>query len=113
MASLPYVARKLREDATEAEKLLWSRLRNKQVLGAKFRRQQPIGPFIVDFVCLQKKVVIELDGGQHRAQIEKDKKRDMWLRHQGYEVLRFWNNEVLQNLEGVLETVRRKLLAGR
>ncbi len=74
--------------------------------GLKFRRQQPIGSYIVDFVCFSKMLVIEVDGGQH-AENEKDKQRDAWLRGEGFKVLRFWNNEVLQNIEGVLETILR------
>ena len=83
---------------------------NKEYLeGFKFRRQQPIGKYIVDFVNFEKKVIIELDGGQHSFQEEKDKIRDNWLKKEGYDVLRFWDNEVLRNTEGVLEVIREKL----
>jgi very-short-patch-repair endonuclease len=102
-------ARALRHDPTEAEKLLWSQLRYWQIEGAKFRRQQPIGQYIVDFVCFERKVVIELDGGQHAEQINYDSERDSWLRSQGFFVLRFWNNEVLLNLSGVKETIQSNL----
>ena len=102
-------AKQLRKNSTEAEKVLWSKLRYKQMGGHKFRRQQPIGPYIVDFVNFEKKLIIELDGGQHIANKEKDLKRDEFLRLQGYTVLRFWNNEVFQNLEGLLHIVRQKL----
>ncbi|HEX9756597.1 MAG TPA: endonuclease domain-containing protein [Nitrospiria bacterium] len=76
--------------------------------GLKFRRQQPIGHFILDFVCFEKKIIIELDGGQHaKSEVgEKDKLRDKWFEGQGYKVLRFWDHEVLTNIEGVLEVVR-------
>jgi len=104
------LARELRENTTEAEKLLWRRLKNRQLEGFKFRRQQPIGPYIVDFVNFEKKIIIELDGGQHAIEEEKDSKRDRWLAQQGFEVLRFWNNEVFESLEGLLETLRRKLI---
>jgi very-short-patch-repair endonuclease len=82
-------------------------LKGKHVEGIKFRRQEPIGDYIVDFVAFENRLVIEVDGGQH-AEEEKDKDilRDAWLSKQGFRVLRFWNNEVLQNLEGVLETIR-------
>jgi very-short-patch-repair endonuclease len=73
--------------------------------GLKFKRQQPVGRYIVDFVCLEKKLVIEIDGGQH-DESQTDKQRDAWLSQQGYKVLRFWNNEVFQNLDGVLEAIR-------
>jgi very-short-patch-repair endonuclease len=71
--------------------------------GVKFRRQQPIGRFIVDFVSFEKKVIIEVDGGQHSEKVDKD--RDQWLNSQGFKILRFWNNEVLQNTEGVFEAI--------
>ena len=90
---------------TEAEKYLWYMLRSKNLSGLKFRRQQPIGSFIVDFVCLKKKLVIEVDGGQHDADKELDSERDKWLTGEGYKVLRFWNNEVMENREAVLEKI--------
>ncbi len=101
-------ARGLRRRQTEAEKALWMRLRGKQFEGLKFRRQQPIGAYIVDFVSFQKKLVIEVDGGHH-CEMEvraKDGERSEWLREKGYHVLRFWDNEVLTNMEGVLERIR-------
>jgi very-short-patch-repair endonuclease len=81
-------------------------LKGKHVEGVKFRRQQPIGKYIVDFVAFQKRLVIEVDGGQHAEEKDKDKQRDEWLRSQGFRILRFWNNDIFQNLEGVLETIR-------
>ena len=105
------IARNLRKNSTEAEKILWQRLRNKQLEGFKFRRQQILGRYIVDFVNFERKLVIELDGSQHALEKERDRKRDHWLEAQGFEVLRYWNNEVFENLDGVLETVREKLLS--
>jgi very-short-patch-repair endonuclease len=105
------LARNLRKQATKAEILLWGKLKMRQMQGSKFRRQQPIGPYIVDFVTFEKKLVIELDGGQHAMEREKDEKRDAWLKEQGYEVLRFWDNQVFENLDGVLEVIKNKLLS--
>lgn len=99
------IAKTLRKQSTHAEKFLWKHIREKQLEGFKFRRQEPIGKYIVDFVCFQKQVVIEIDGGQHAGNVT-DRERDNWLRRQGYKVLRFWNNEVLTNIEGVLEMIR-------
>jgi very-short-patch-repair endonuclease len=87
---------------------LWRHLRNRQIEGFKFRRQQPVGTYVVDFVNLEKKVVIELDGGQH-ALHPSDRIRDEWLRAEGYKVLRFWGSQVFSNLEGALETIRDAL----
>ena len=109
--SLSQNARALRTQSTDAEKLLWSKIRARQIEGCKFRRQQLIGSYIVDFVCFDRKLVIELDGGQYAVRKERDIKRDNWMKDKGFEVMRFWNNEVLQNLEGVLETIRRRLVA--
>jgi len=92
---------------TDAERLLWSHIRAKQ-LGVKFRRQQPVGRYIVDFICFEHKLIIELDGGQH-FRSKKDVHRDNYLRECGFRILRFWNNEVLQNLRGVLEEIRRNI----
>ena len=109
-SNLTKIAKNLRKRATQAESVLWSRLRERQIEGVKFRRQQPIGEFIVDFVSFERRLIIELDGGQHAAAFEKDHERDKKLSGEGYSVLRFWNNEVLANLEGVLEVIRRKCL---
>ena len=99
-------AQTLRESQTNAEGLLWHYLRDKQLAGYKFRRQQPIGPYIVDFACMPQKLLIELDGGQHAEQHTYDKKRDEFLREKGYKILRFWNNDVFENCFGVLESIR-------
>jgi very-short-patch-repair endonuclease len=88
---------------TEAEKRIWYKVRSKQ-LGVKFRRQQLIGKYIVDFVCFEKKLVIEIDGGEH-LQSSRDEIRDEWLQKNGYKVLRFWNNDVLKNTDGVIQTI--------
>lgn len=102
-------ARRLRHDSTEAEHKLWQQLRARRFEGVKFRRQHPLGPYIVDFVCLERRLVIELDGGQHSEAASYDRQRDAWLEGQGFRVLRFWNNEVMQNLEGVLEAIHLAL----
>ena len=102
-------ARALRKRSTDAEAYLWRHLKNRQMEGFKFRRQQPIGRYVVDFANLEKKMVIEVDGGQH-AMNPGDKVRDEWLCSEGYKVLRFWDNEVLGNLEGVLEMIRNAFL---
>ncbi|OGD22480.1 MAG: hypothetical protein A2W03_02520 [Candidatus Aminicenantes bacterium RBG_16_63_16] len=103
------LARKLRKNSTEAEKALWKQLHAKQLEGNKFRRQQPIGDYIVDFVCFEKNIIIEIDGGQHAVQTHEDSRRDEILAQQGFKVLRFWNNEVLGSIEGVLEKIKSNL----
>jgi very-short-patch-repair endonuclease len=99
-------AKRLRSTQTDAERRLWYHLRAHRFLDLKFRRQKPIGPYIVDFVCHEKSLVIELDGGQHAEDSRYDAARDAWLRARGYTVLRFWNNEVMQALDAVLERIR-------
>lgn len=100
----PYV-KALRQTMTPEEQLLWRLLRNRRFANYKFRRQHPVGPFILDFACHQHKVVIELDGGQHSRQSRYDGRRTQWLKRRGWVVLRFWNNELRENTEGVLMTV--------
>jgi very-short-patch-repair endonuclease len=104
-------ARNLRQRQTDAERKLWAKLRSKQLEGVKFRRQQPIGPYIVDFVSFEKKIVVEIDGGQHNDDMirEKDEARTTLIEGKGYRLLRFWDNEVLTNTEGVLEKIRASL----
>lgn len=102
-------AKNLRKCSTDAERVLWRQLRGKQLEGYKFRRQEPIGSYIVDFVCYFKKIIVEVDGGQHAIDADKDFKRDSWFRRQGFKVLRYWSNEVLANTEGVIETILREL----
>jgi very-short-patch-repair endonuclease len=104
------IAQELRNNSTDTEKYLWKYLRGKQLEGFKFRRQHPFGRYIVDFINLERKIIIEVDGGQH-LENKKDKLRDKWLKEQGYEVFRFWDNEVLTNIKSVLEVIRGKLLS--
>src|SRR3954451_25366706 len=102
------VSRKLRVNQTDAEKKLWNHIRNRQINGSKFVRQEPIGRYICDFVCSEKRLVIEVDGGQH-SDSSRDEVRDRYLRAQGYRVMRFWNNDVLSNTEGVLTVIDEEL----
>ncbi len=102
-------ARRMRNNLTDAEKKLWRYLRLKNIDGNKFRRQQPIGKYIVDFVSLEKKLIVEVDGGQHGEQITYDNERTAWLESERYRVLRFWNNEVLEDVEVVLEAIVKAL----
>ena len=104
------VARRLRREATDVEKILWRALRERLVCW-KFRRQHPIGRRIADFACPARKLVIELDGGRHAERLEADDRRNAELAAHGYRVIRFWNNGVLENLDGALETIRRYLEA--
>ena len=97
-------ARRLRLNQTDAEKKLWWRLRNRQIAGCKFVRQEPVGPYTCDFVCREQRLVIEVDGGQH-ADSAADKVRDQWLVSHNYRVMRFWNNDVLSNIDGVLTVI--------
>lgn len=99
-------ARDLRRNMTVAERRLWRHLRMRQVDGYRFRRQRPIGAYIVDFVCLDRMLIIEVDGGQHGDRLGADQYRTRYLGESGYHVLRFWNHDVLANLDGVLETIR-------
>ncbi|OIO01882.1 hypothetical protein AUJ67_03670 [Candidatus Desantisbacteria bacterium CG1_02_49_89] len=103
-------SRNLRNNPTDAERHLWKYLARRQIEGLKFRRQAPIGRYVADFVCFERKVIVELDGSQHSESV-KDRERDKWLTGQGFTVLRFWDNEVFQNTEGVLELIRLKILS--
>jgi very-short-patch-repair endonuclease len=102
------IARRLRVNQTDAETVLWNRIRNRQIDGHKFVRQEPVGNYICDFVCRDKLLVIEVDGGQHNDSAV-DAVRDRYLIGEGYRVLRFWNNDVLGNLDGVLMTIQIEL----
>jgi very-short-patch-repair endonuclease len=98
-------ARDLRQSQTDAERKLWWRLRDRRLTGIKFRRQHPIGPFIADFCCTEAKLVVELDGSQHSVRRNSDAERTAFLERQGYRVLRFWDNEILTNIDGVLQRI--------
>ncbi len=102
-------ARKLRVNQTGAEARLWRKLRGRQLADAKFRRQTPIGHYIVDFICLEARLIVELDGGQHAQNSAADAERTAWLEGQGFRVLRFWNNDVLSNTGGVVERIQMAL----
>jgi very-short-patch-repair endonuclease len=102
-------ARELRKNMTDAERVLWKHIRLKQLGGYKFRRQQPLGQYVVDFMCFEKRLIVEVDGGQHSEQISYDSKRSQWLKNQGYRLLRFWDNEVLKNTEAVVEVIMKTL----
>ena len=105
-------SRKLRKEMTDAESRLWKEIRKKQLPGYKFRRQYPVGKYVLDFVCLNAGLVIEIDGGQHQESFVYDQKRTLWLEQQAYRVLRFWNNEVLYNINEVLEVICNELRIG-
>jgi len=102
--------RQLRHHMTESEIRLWRHLRAHRLGGEKFRRQQPIGPYVVDFVHFGARLIIEADGGQHNG-APRDGCRDAWLHAQGFKVMRFWNNEIMSNLDGVLATVMAEVAA--
>jgi len=102
-------ARHLRANATEAETMLWNRLRRANLNGLRFRRQVPIAGFIADFCCRENKLIVEVDRGQHAISIEADATRTLKLQQEGFRVLRFWNSAVLENLEGVLEVIVREI----
>ena len=89
---------------------MWKHLCQRQLNGLKFRRQQPIGNYIVDFACFEKRIVVEVDGGQHQEEKGKDIERDKWLQSQGFQILRFWDDEVLKNIEGVLAVIGERSL---
>ncbi len=102
------LAKKLRRNSTDAETLIWARLRYRRLDGHKFRRQAPIGPYIVDFCCFSRNLIVEVDGGQH-AGSQTDNQRTRLLKIKGFRELRFWNHDVLANTEGVLEVIRAGL----
>jgi very-short-patch-repair endonuclease len=106
-----HLQRNLRNSPTDAERLLWRHLRSRQIEGCKFRRQHPFDDYVLDFVCLERSVVVEVDGSQHFDATAYDEKRSGFLRSAGFEILRFWNNQVFGELDGVLEVIRRELVA--
>jgi very-short-patch-repair endonuclease len=103
-----HFARQLRREMTTAERYLWTRLRRRQLSGCRFRRQHPLGPYIADFVCIEKMLVIEIDGSQH-GEPGADVRRDAWLRHQGFKVIRCWNHDVLDRTDQVLASIAEAL----
>jgi very-short-patch-repair endonuclease len=102
-------ARTLRQNTTEAEKRVWQILRSQQMNGYKFRRQVPIGRYIADFVCHEARLILEIDGGQHDRSSPQEAERSRFLQNEGYRILRFWNNEVLANLDGIHATIAAEL----
>lgn len=98
-------ARELRKSQTDAEKILWRHLRNRNLQGYKFRRQYPIGNYIIDFACISLKLAIEIDGSQHLQNQEYDSRRTRYLNRQGFEVIRFWNNDVFNDIDSILEAL--------
>ena len=106
-------ARGLRRRQTDAERRIWACLRDRRLLDVKFTRQVPIGPYIVDFCCRERKLIVELDGGQHSARVDYDEGRTALLQALGYRVLRFWDNEALSNTDGVLQRIAEALTSAR
>jgi very-short-patch-repair endonuclease len=102
---IPEIARKLRVDQTTAESILWHQLRSRQVRGRKWRRQHPVGPYVVDFLCFQVRLIVEIDGDVHAFQREQDEARQAYLESYGFCVIRFSNDDIFHNLEGVLQTI--------
>ena len=106
-------ARGLRRRQTDAERRIWARLRDRRLLGVKFTRQMPIGPYVVDFCCRERKLIVELDGGQHSARVGYDAGRTALLQALGYRVLRFWDSDALVNSDGVLQRIAEAVSAAR
>lgn len=98
-------ARALRKSETDAERKIWQLLRSRSLNGAKFRRQNPVDPYVIDFICINEKLIIELDGGQHQQALAYDAQRTAFLEQAGYRVLRFWDNDVLLNTENVMQVI--------
>ena len=103
------LARFLRKNQTDTERKLWQRLRGRQLRGFKFRRQYPIAPYVVDFVCIDRRLVVECDGGQHGVMVEADAARTKYLNGRGYRVMRFWDNEALLDIDAVLSAILEAL----
>jgi len=108
MHTSPHV-RNLRRQSTRPEQLLWSALRNRRLEGLKFRRQHAIGPYIADFACIERRLIVELDGASHDIDYMRDRRRDAWLGSQGYRVIRFSNDDLRSSFEGVVEAIRQAL----
>jgi very-short-patch-repair endonuclease len=115
MAKILHRAKELRQNQTEAEQFVWHQLRDRRFAGFKFRRQVPLGHYIADFVCFDRRLIVELDGGQHNEQSRKqyDAQRSAWLMSQGFVVLRFWNHEVYADWETIEEVIWRELQKAR
>ena len=107
-----HLARQLRKEPTQAERRLWSVLRGNKLNGVSFRRQHAIGKYIVDFCAVKKKMVIELDGSQHVEQSEYDIQRTAYLKSQGYKVMRFWNDQVMKDMESIIRSIEAALIIG-
>ena len=105
-------ARELRKQSTDAERLLWSGLRGRRLVGLRFRHQSPIEKYIVDFVCYEHNLIVEIDGGHHQEQRASDLCRTEWLNSRGFSVIRYWNNQVLEDMDSVLESIRMTLEVG-
>lgn len=103
------LAKRMRTDATDAERKMWQMLRAGRLQAHKFRRQQPLGDYIVDFVCFERRLIVEIDGGQHLDNVESDALRTTWLESQGYRVKRYWNHDVLKQPDAVTEDILRAL----
>ena len=108
--ALPF-RRDLREVSTKAEQLVWAMVRNRRINGEKFRRQHTIGPYIVDFVCVERSLIVEIDGGYHDYVVEEDLGRERFLKEQGFRVLRYWNEDVLKDAEAVAQGITNALNA--
>jgi very-short-patch-repair endonuclease len=106
------LAQSLRNHATDAERHFWRHLSRRQLRGYKFSRQMPIGPFVCDFLCRDAQLVVEIDGGQHDRNADRDASHTHYLEAEGFRVIRFWNNDVLENVEGVLTSILGALQAG-
>ena len=106
-------ARRLRQETTDAERKLWSIVRNRKLAGFKFRRQVPIDRYFADFACMEARLIIELDGGQHAEQVEYDEGRTKVLEACGFTVLRFWNSQVLTSTDGVVQSILHELHSAR
>ncbi len=102
-------AGRLRKDRTDAERKLWAALRRRQLDGARFRQQAPLGPYVVDFLCPAARLIVEVDGSQHAVEVAADSARSKWLEERGYRVIRFWNNDVGERLDAVLEAILHAL----
>ncbi|SRR5258706_8987179 len=111
MNNLTIYKKSLRKNQTKEESILWWHIRNRELIGLKFRRQVVFDNYIVDFVCFERKLIIEIDGGQHNddLKIEADKKRDTYFMKNGFTILRFWNNEITNNIDGVMQVILKKL----